>query len=146
MTMLLKMVTPSLAQLHWGSEFPSHEEILWENRWGKSSGTNNVPEMVLFSPSWASTETRTPRPGLALQGFYGVFLPWHWPTSLLAAVLRIPLKGSSWGFWWFTGNWYAILFIFQLSKCYFSFYELCASTVQLCTGNMESLYKNLGRT
>lgn len=27
---------------------------------------------------------------------------------------------------------------FPTLKCYFSFYELCASTVQLCTGNKES--------
>lgn len=53
------------------------------------------------------------------------FLPWHWPTSLLAAVLRILLKGSSWGFWWLTGNWYADNPIhFSTLKCYFSFYEL----------------------
>ena len=45
--MLLKTMTPSLASLHGGSEFPSREEVLWENRWRQSSGTDDVPEMVL---------------------------------------------------------------------------------------------------
>lgn len=85
----------------------------------------------LFSPSWARTETRTLRPRLSLQGPYGgFFLLWHWPTSLLAAVLRIPLKGSSWGFWWLTGNWYTDNPIhFPTLKCYFRFLWTCASTI-----------------
>lgn len=123
--MLLKM-TPSLAQLHWGSEFPSHEEILWENRWRKSSGTNDVPEMVLVFTLLSKHGDQNPEARAVSAGALWFFsLPWHWPTSWLAAVLRIPLKGSSWGFWWLTGNWYTNSPIhFPILKCYFSFYEL----------------------
>lgn len=101
----------------------------------------------LFSPSWASTETRTLRPGLSLAGALWVFfLPWHWPTSLLAAVLRIPLKGSSWGFWWLTGNWYTDNPIhFPTLKCYFSFYELVPQLYKRVL-EIETQYVNLGRT
>lgn len=63
--------------------------------------------------------------GCLCRGPMVFFLPWRWPTFLLAAVLRIPLKGSSWGFWWLTGNWYTDNPIhFRTLKSYFSFYEL----------------------
>lgn len=117
--------------------------ISWRNTLGKQMrkvqwNKQRSRDGACFHPPEQAQRPEPRGQGWLCRGFMGFFCPGtdQLPYWLLSS--RIPLKGSSWGFWWFTGNWYTDDIHFPTLKCYFSFYELCASTVQLCTGNKES--------
>lgn len=142
--MLLKMMTPSLAQLHWGSEFPSHEEILWENRWRKSSGTNDVPEMVLVFTLLSKHRDQNPEARAVSAGALWVCFYCLVPPPPLPALTNFPTGCSPQNS--FERQFLKFLVInrklvhtqsysFSNSQVLFQFLWVCASTIQLCPGS-----------
>lgn len=106
-------------------------KVQWNKQCSRDGACFHPPEQAHRPEPWGQ--------GLALQEFYGVFSALALTNFPTGCCPQNSFERQFWGFWWFTGNWYTDNHInFPTPKCYFSFYELCASTVQLCTGNKES--------